>query len=374
MVVFIAFTGKASWAIREPAEYQCAISIIMPVYNTEAYLKECIDSILGQAFGDIELIVVDDESTDGSLEILREYERLDERVRVFSIPHGGQSAARNRGMREACGKFVYFMDSDDKLAVGALEVMHALIEERGVDVLYFSGKAFFDSEDIAHEFAQYNHCYRHPVSYRDVVTGVEMFVRMSRDRAYWVQPCLQIARREYLQAIGLRFYEGIIYEDNISTFECMLQAGRTSHENVALFLRRIRQQSTVTSPMSYRNFYGYFICWNEMMSFVLSHHFKEPVREILNRYLRSIRSLAIENGAALPNTEIKVNMKRESLFMRSIYYFVFHANIVRLRRKSTGVQENGLSKAVCGIIGSAKYRMGQAMIITYDRLKQPIRP
>ena len=111
-----------------------------------------------------------------------------------------------------------------------------------------------------------------------------------------------------------------------------------------------------------------------MMSFVLSHHFKEPVREILNRYLRSIRSLAIENGAALPNTEIKVNMERESLFMRSIYYFVFHANIVRLRRKSTGVQENGLSKAVCGIIGSAKYRIGQAMIITYDRLKQPIRP
>src|SRR6516165_5199566 len=85
----------------------------MPVYNTEAYLTDSIDSILGQTFQDWELICVDDGSSDGSLEILRRYERADSRVRVITRPHSGNYRARNAGMALARGRYIAAMDSDD---------------------------------------------------------------------------------------------------------------------------------------------------------------------------------------------------------------------------------------------------------------------
>lgn len=89
------------------------VSIVVPVYNAEKYLGWCINSILKQSFRDLELILVDDGSTDGSLEICRRYAALDSRVRVLALENGGVSAARNAGMQAAQGEFVQFVDSDD---------------------------------------------------------------------------------------------------------------------------------------------------------------------------------------------------------------------------------------------------------------------
>ena len=89
------------------------VSVVMPVYNTEAYLTDSVDSILGQTFLDWELICVDDGSSDGSLDILRRYERADPRVRVITRPNTGVARARNDGMRVAAGRYIAAMDSDD---------------------------------------------------------------------------------------------------------------------------------------------------------------------------------------------------------------------------------------------------------------------
>ena len=89
------------------------VSVVMPVYNTEAYLTDSVESILGQTFLDWELICVDDGSSDGSLDILRRYERSDPRVRVITRPNTGVARARNDGMRVAGGRYIAAMDSDD---------------------------------------------------------------------------------------------------------------------------------------------------------------------------------------------------------------------------------------------------------------------
>lgn len=89
------------------------VSVIIPVYNTEKYLRECLDSVVNQTLKDIEIICVDDGSTDGSLEILREYEAKDGRVRVLTQPNSGSGPARNNGIISARGEFVAFMDADD---------------------------------------------------------------------------------------------------------------------------------------------------------------------------------------------------------------------------------------------------------------------
>ena len=89
------------------------ISVIIPIYNTERYLKRCIDSVLGSDYGEYEVILVDDGSKDGSLEICKGYARREPRVRVIEQGHRGVSEARNRGIRESRGDWIIFIDSDD---------------------------------------------------------------------------------------------------------------------------------------------------------------------------------------------------------------------------------------------------------------------
>lgn len=89
------------------------ISIIVPVYNVERYLRKCLDSVIGQTYRDLEVLIIDDGSTDGSGAICEEYEGKDKRIKVFHTVNRGLSAARNLGLDEAKGEWIGFVDSDD---------------------------------------------------------------------------------------------------------------------------------------------------------------------------------------------------------------------------------------------------------------------
>ncbi len=109
------------------------ISVIVPVYNMEAYLRECLDSVLSQSLAEIEVITVNDGSADGSLAILREYEKKDSRVKVIDKPNEGVGKARNDGLNAAAGEFVAFMDSDDYYPNHAvLETLYRAAKENHV--------------------------------------------------------------------------------------------------------------------------------------------------------------------------------------------------------------------------------------------------
>lgn len=97
------------------------VSVIIPVYNTELYVRQTIQSILGQTLHDIEIITVDDGSTDNSLSILSELAEQDHRIKIFAHKNQGVSVARNIGLEQASGEFIYFMDSDDLLEKDTLE-------------------------------------------------------------------------------------------------------------------------------------------------------------------------------------------------------------------------------------------------------------
>ena len=96
------------------------ISIIVPIYNSERYLRECIESVIGQSFADMELVLVDDGSTDSSPDICSEYAAVDGRIKVVTQPNGGLSAARNKGIDAASGEYLFFIDSDDTIHHDAL--------------------------------------------------------------------------------------------------------------------------------------------------------------------------------------------------------------------------------------------------------------
>ena len=106
----------------------CSVSVIIPVYNTSKYLHRCLESILNQTFRDFELILINDGSTDNSLEILREYETKDSRIIVIDKPNEGVSAARNQGIEIAKGDFIMFCDSDDYVEKDWIEKLLSAIE------------------------------------------------------------------------------------------------------------------------------------------------------------------------------------------------------------------------------------------------------
>lgn len=119
------------------------ISVIVPVYRAEAFLKKCTDSILGQTFADLELLLVEDGSPDNSGALCDAIAAEDPRVRVFHKENGGVSSARNLGMEQARGKYLAFADSDDWLPLDALALMHGALTEHGADS---AGGAHFRAE------------------------------------------------------------------------------------------------------------------------------------------------------------------------------------------------------------------------------------
>lgn len=185
----------------------CLISIIIPVYNVEEYLRGCVDSVLSQSFRDFELILVDDGSTDGSAAICSDYEKSDGRVKVIQKSNGGSSGARNAGIRAAVGQYVLFIDGDDRIEAGSLRRIMAKVSEEGAsDVTFLKAMSVFPDGSMAVKDVYDVRNYRGK-SHREVLAQLS-----SHDP---LPVCVwgKLIRRELLTTCGVYFTEGIICED-----------------------------------------------------------------------------------------------------------------------------------------------------------------
>lgn len=127
----------------------CKVSIIVPVYNVERYLKRCVNSIINQTFKDFELLLVDDGSTDLSGKICDELKQSDNRIKIFHKKNGGLSDARNYGLQFAKGKYITFIDSDDFVSVDYIEILYnSILDNNGVDISTVSVLRFSDEKLI----------------------------------------------------------------------------------------------------------------------------------------------------------------------------------------------------------------------------------
>ena len=234
------------------------VSVIIPVYNVEKYLRECLDSIVNQTLREIEIICVDDGSTDGSPEILREYGEKDCRITIISQENRGISSARNHGADIASGEYFYFMDGDDILERDALSRLYQLSEEKSLDVLYFDGESFFETEELKEIKKNYITYYARKGDYSRVMTGLQMLHEMIAMDEYRSSLCLQFISSVHYRQENLRVEEGIIGEDNIFTFQCIMPAHRVYHMKEAFFHRRVRGNSVMTSAGKFEQVYGFF--------------------------------------------------------------------------------------------------------------------
>jgi len=345
------------------------VSVVIPVYNTEEYLKAALDSVAGQTLTDIEVICVDDGSTDGSPEILRQYAQRDRRFRLFSQPNGGQSSARNVGIRAASGTYVYFFDSDDLLVPTALETLYRRAEEDRLQLLLFDGETFYDTEELKARFPQYETHYIRNKAYPGVWDGGALYAEMVSNGDYKVSPCLQFFRCGYLEQAGLTYLEGIIYEDNLFAMQAILLARRAGHTADRLFRRRVRGGSTMTRRPTFRNFRGYYICLQAMYLFILENAFSDAVvaaaSKQLSHFLKTTGSCYRQLS---PEDKRKpwCGGKKERMFSELLYRSV-------LLEGAEEHQSAAAMEEIRNIHASASYRIGRFITLIPRKLRGGVR-
>jgi len=201
------------------------VSIIVPVFNMEKYLAKCLDSLISQTLTDIEIVVVDDESTDASPEIIRGYESRDERIRVVHRKNGGLSMARNSGLDVATGEYVGFVDADD------------WVEREMFERMYEAGNG--NSADMV--ICNYNRIFENAVERSRLGIGTEtvdvdaLGIRRYFDKYQFTykhgdEAWNKIYRREFLERFSIRFERNseIFSEDKLFNLYCLLHVKKIS--------------------------------------------------------------------------------------------------------------------------------------------------
>lgn len=203
------------------------ISIIIPVYNVEAYLSKCIDSIINQTYKDLEIILVDDESPDNCPQICDQYAALDSRIKVIHKANGGLSCARNSGLEAATGEYIGFVDSDDYIHPTMYELLLKALEEQDADISicdfywvydnsdHYSTNGFMDEEIRVNSNIE---ALQHLLGPKGFVTSIT-----------WNK----IYKRELFG--DLRFPAGKIHEDEYTTYKLLYKASKVVYINAALY-------------------------------------------------------------------------------------------------------------------------------------------
>ena len=288
---------KNAKVLRSGAVADPFVSVVIPVYNVEKYLLECLKSIANQTLKNIEMICVNDGSTDQSLDILLNYALQDNRITVITQDNGGLSSARNVGAKYARGEYIYFMDSDDWLEEDALEIAYRTALNKNLDVVVFDAVAFTDSEELVERQQYFAKVYERQHDYiceGGVYKGSQLLKKMLEYGEYQPSAWLKVISKKFFVENDLWFYNGILHEDNLYTYKMFLLADRVCHIPRTFFHRRIREDSIMMKRVSFANVYGLFCSYIGMTEFFESHELDEDGRksaiELMTRIINTARS------------------------------------------------------------------------------------
>lgn len=217
------------------------VSVVIPVYNIEEHLAECLDSVLNQTLQDIEVICVDDGSTDASPGILRQYADADRRVRVVMQANAGPGAARNNGMERAVGEYIIFLDSDDWFEPDFLEKMVDRIGETGADMVICRSVSF----DTATGKELPSSWMLNTAELGDEFAAEDVAQRVFQITHGW--PWDKLYRRSFVEREGFRFPDLRNSQDMVFVFPSILRAEKIALVERALIHHRFNRSSSVSN-------------------------------------------------------------------------------------------------------------------------------
>ena len=263
---------------------QPAISIIVPVYNVEKWIEDCLQSIEEQSFGDFEMICLDDCSTDGSWSIVERYASLDPRIKLYRNDRNrGLSYTRNRGMSLASGKYILFVDSDDMIVSDTLDVVFDRAEKDQSDIVFFDYRHLFEGDVYRWQKADY-------INYNGlygIYNGKKLFTKLEKEKRFEVPACFKLYRKDFLVDKGLVYYEKILQEDSLFSFLCMMEAERVSCVDRELYIYR-KRPGGITNTEDELRAQSFFLVFCEVIKYWNSHSLDAETSEAVRLYANKL--------------------------------------------------------------------------------------
>ena len=232
------------------------ITVIMPVYNVEQYLREAIESVTEQTYKNLEIIIVDDGSKDSSGKICDEYEKKDNRIKVIHQENQGLSGARNTGLKYATGEYIMFIDSDDKFELNACEIMYKEISTKKAD--YVIGNYINIDEDGSK--------WDNPVfsleKYKEFKLSIKDYEKsfIIMNSGVWNK----IFSKAFIDKLEIKFAERLPAEDAIFTTECFIKSENVYYIPNVIYQYRQRYSNSISNSCSRKYFEGINKAYNKI--------------------------------------------------------------------------------------------------------------
>ncbi|MGG7213279.1 glycosyltransferase family 2 protein [Clostridium nigeriense] len=299
------------------------ISVIVPVYNTEKYIRKCIESLLNQTYKRLEIILVDDGSQDRSGEICDEYKSIDERITVIHKKNGGLSDARNVGIKIAKGEYIAFLDSDDWVDINLYSRLYSILKKYSAEISICNFKKVFDEDDILSSSEKiYN--------YSNIEALEEIY---GENCAQMIVAWNKLYKKNIFR--GLYYPKGKIHEDEFLTPKLLYRANKIVYIEEELIYYRQTPNSIMNSEFSIRRL-DYLEILEERNEFIQNNgltsieikSIERQLNSIINYYFK-VKSSRIHNkenvSKDLYNKFIKTsnNIPKKLLFKFKLKIFIF---------------------------------------------------
>lgn len=354
------------------------ISVIIPIYNMDKYLEECIESVMIQSLEDIEVILVDDGSTDSSPQICDFYKK-DKRVIVIHQANGGLSNARNTGMGIANGEYLMFLDADDYLAhKDCLKDIYVLANNKNLDILHYSADVHYDYNNEEFTIDRY----RIKISNDSTMTGLEMFSELWDNQCYSSSACMHLINNDFIKINNINFYDGILHEDNVFTMKCLVRAKKVRFIDNPIYIRRIREGSIMTAKKSFSNIYGFFVCYMEFLNILKTPDVEAIMKKnkhIMNNFeniMSVIRNNALECFKDLTNIELEQGINKLREYEKVIFKNLFiekldtKTDIDNLQSKIDMLENENITtgQQLREITNSKRWKLLNKILLIKDRI------
>lgn len=305
---------------------EAKISVVMPVYNSEQYLDQCIQSVLNQTFVDFELIIVDDGSRDNSIPIILSYLNDDPRIKLIKQANSGQSAARRNGILRANGHYITFIDSDDFVDTNWLKVMYQNAVESNADIVNMNFINFFQTGNYesTHMFDEKKRL----LNRKQALT--EWMLDRSVRGFLWTKLYSTEFFKTYYQKVGDSFLE-----DSFLNLILFNNLGKMLVDNTALYHYRIRQDSSIRSRYTDEKLNAV----NQIIAYLNTVVNDAEMDELKMSRILQLQYIVIQS------------MSFMDIYRHKVLLHEFHANVIKLKIKIP--QLNYLDQTICRFINFA---------------------
>lgn len=293
------------------------VSVIIPIYNVENYLDECIKSVLNQTYHNLEIILIDDGSTDSSKNICEKYQKVDNRIQLVSKKNEGQASARNLGIDMASGNYIYFLDSDDYIKESTIKEVIDYMEKNNADLCYFSGELLLEFNNPGWNKMMYKKEKKYNSG-----DGISVMKELVNNNEYTCSNCMFISKTSLLHDNNIRYTEGYIYEDNFFAFLLGMYSKISCVYNKSLYVRRIRANSTMTELSVFKKrIISYMVVLNDFNSIKSNN---KDVRYLLKHFKRGFVFAIVKCNEELNDKKLIKETNRylnKNLFFKDLKLF-----------------------------------------------------